>query len=86
MYSLFNIELRYIFERNSYFSIFWNGGYYEKNTAAEFVSDTPWGFGAGLSFETRAGIFSVFYAMGKQFNNTFEFSAAKVHFGYTSVF
>ncbi len=86
LYSILNIELRYVFEQNSYFSIFWNGAYYEKHTVNEDFSDLPWGFGAGLSFQTGAGIFSVYYAMGKQFDNPIELKSAKIHFGYTSLF
>jgi outer membrane protein assembly factor BamA len=85
-YSILNLEFRYLLDRDSFVSLFWNGAFYEQNISGEYVSDTPWGIGAGLSFRTGAGIFSVYYAMGKQFNNPFDLRAAKVHFGYTSVF
>lgn len=85
-YSIMNIEFRYLFERDSYFSLFWNGAWYEREIPGDFASDTPWGFGAGVSFRTRAGVFSVFYALGRQFDNPIELRAGKVHFGYTSIF
>jgi outer membrane protein assembly factor BamA len=85
-YSILKAEFRYLFEQDSYFSVFWNGAYYENRAAEDFISDTPWGFGAGVSFRTGAGIFSAFYALGKQFGNPFDLRAAKIHFGYTSVF
>ena len=48
--------------------------------------DRPFGVGAGISFDTRAGIFSLNYAIGKQFNNPIDFKTAKIHFGFVSVF
>ena len=87
--SFFNIlliEYRYLFEKNSFFNIFWNGCYYEKKTHQAFISDTPYGFGAGISFETKAGIFSLNYALGKQFDNPINFKSGKIHFGIVSYF
>lgn len=85
-HAILNAEFRYLFEKDSYFSLFWNGAWYERKIPNDFVTDTPWGFGAGVSFRTKAGIFSVFYALGKQFDNPLELRSAKVHFGYTSIF
>jgi hypothetical protein len=44
------------------------------------------GFGAGLNFETRAGIFAFNYALGKKNQNPIDFRAGKIHFGYISIF
>lgn len=85
-YSLFTMEARYLLEQNSYAHIFWNGAWYENNTMNKFVTDTPWGFGAGMSFETKAGIFSLSYALGKQFNQDFQFRTGKIHFGIVNYF
>ena len=86
IYSLQNIELRYLFEQNSAFYIFWNGAYYYKPLPEKTTEDFPWGIGIGLNFDTRAGIFSISYAVGKQFDNPIEIQAAKIHFGYISRF
>ena len=86
VYSLQNIEIKYLFEQNSAFYIFWNGAYYYKNVVQNITEDFPWGFGIGLDFETKAGIFSLSYALGKQFDNPFEIQTAKIHFGYVSRF
>ena len=86
LYSIINLEFRYLFDVNSFVSLFWNGAYVEQDTYSDFISDTPWGFGAGLSFETRAGIFSISYALGKRFDNPIEFRTAKIHFGLTATF
>ncbi len=85
-YSILTVEFRYLFEKNSYFNLFWNGAYYEKRSINEFIADRPYGFGLGLSFATKAGIFSVNYALGKQFNNPVDLKNAKIHFGITASF
>lgn len=85
-YMILNTELRYLIQRNAHAAIFWNGAYYENAIRRPVLSDTPYGFGAGFNFETNAGIFSIYYAMGKQFNNPIEFEKAKIHFGFTSLF
>ena len=85
-YNILLIEYRYLFEKNSFFNLFWNGCYYEKKTHQSYVSDTPYGFGAGISFETKAGIFSLNYALGKQFDNSINFKSGKIHFGIVSYF
>lgn len=86
IYSIQNAEIRYLFERNSAFYLFWNGAYYYKNVTQQVTEDFPWGFGVGMDFQTKAGIFSLSYALGKQFENPFEIRTAKIHFGYISRF
>ncbi|NOQ26380.1 MAG: hypothetical protein GQ564_13555 [Bacteroidales bacterium] len=86
IYSIQNVEIKYLFEQNSAFYIFWNGAYYYKNVLQEVTEDFPWGFGIGLDFETKAGVFSLSYALGKQFENSFEIQSAKIHFGYVNRF
>jgi hemolysin activation/secretion protein len=85
-YCIGNLEYRFLFEQNSYLFLFGNGAWYELNTENEYVNDLPYGFGAGVSFQTKAGIFSISYALGKQFENPILLRAAKVHFGIVSVF
>ncbi|KAA3650527.1 MAG: hypothetical protein DWP98_04790 [Bacteroidetes bacterium] len=85
-YSIFSLEYRFLLDRNSFFSLFTDGGYYEANYLNNFISDTPIGFGAGVSFETNAGIFTINYAVGKQFDNPIDIRAAKVHFGFINFF
>jgi hypothetical protein len=50
------------------------------------IIDRPLSFGAGISFETKAGIFNLTYALGKQLNNPIILRAAKIHFGIVSLF
>lgn len=85
-YAIGTVEYRFLFEENSNFFLFVDQGWWEDRSATPFVTDTPLGFGAGTSFETKAGIFSLSYALGKQFNNPIELRGGKVHFGFTSLF
>ena len=86
LYTIETIEYRFILEQNSYLFAFFDGAYYESDTYDDFVSDRPFGFGAGMSFETKAGIFSISYAVGKQFDNPILFRSAKIHFGFVNFF
>lgn len=86
LYTVETIEYRFILEQNSYLYLFMDAAYYESDAVEGFVADRPYSFGAGMSFETKAGIFSINYAVGKQFDNPMQFSAAKVHFGFINFF
>ncbi len=85
-YGISTVEYRFLLEQNSAVYLFFDGSYYERRLQGEFVHDTPFGFGAGISFETKAGIFSLNYALGKQFDNPILFRAAKIHFGFVNYF
>ena len=86
LYSIETLEYRFILEQNSYLYLFVDGAYYEKNNIKGYVSDRPFGFGAGMSFDTKAGIFSISYALGQQFDNPILFRSAKIHFGFINFF
>jgi len=86
LYGIGKIELRYVLEQNSFLQLFFNGAWYERNSNSGYVNDTPLGFGAGITFDTRLGIFSFNYALGKEFSNTIQFRAAKIHFGLVNYF
>lgn len=85
-YGILTIEYRFLLEQNSNLFAFAEGAWYEANTTQTFVTDTPIGFGAGMSFETKAGIFSLTYALGKQFNNPILLRNGKIHFGFINFF
>jgi len=85
-YSIQTLEYRFLLEQNSFLYLFTDAAYYEKKTKDNYLSDRPYSFGLGISFETNAGIFSVSYAIGKQFDNPVQFRSAKIHFGFISFF
>lgn len=85
-FTIGTVEYRYLFEENGNVFLFVDQGWWEDLSQPEPLSDTPLGFGVGTSFETKAGIFSLSYALGKQFDNPIEIRDGKVHFGFTSLF
>lgn len=85
-YGIINTEIRYLLQQNSNVMLFWNGAWYRNAVRQPVITDLPYGFGAGLNFETGAGVFSLYYAVGKQFNNAVEFNKAKIHFGFVNYF
>jgi hypothetical protein len=85
-YLIGNFELRYLFQQNSGFMIFWNGAWYQNSVLPTRVEDRPWGVGVGMNIETGAGVFSLYYALGTQLGNAIEFQRAKIHFGFVNFF
>ena len=78
-------EIRFLFAKQSYLHAFFDAAGYEKRLD-KYTSDFPFGFGLGISFETKAGIFSLSYALGKQLGNPIKFSTGKINFGYIAMF
>jgi outer membrane protein assembly factor BamA len=85
-FSIVKLEYRYILEQNSYMYLFGDGAWYENKSMKDYVRDTPYGFGAGISFQSKAGIFSISYALGSQFNNPIQLRSGKIHFGIVNYF
>ena len=85
-YSVVNAEYRFLFQKNSNLFVFVNAAYYENKAATSHIHDTPYGFGLGLNVQNKSSIFSISYAYGSQFGNGIQFNAAKIHFGYLTVF
>jgi outer membrane protein assembly factor BamA len=85
-YSIGKLEFRYLLEQNSFLFIFANGAWYQNKSRNKNLHDTPYGFGTGINFETKLGIMSISYALGKEFSNPIYFRNAKVHFGIVNYF
>ncbi|MBK9421062.1 MAG: hypothetical protein IPN44_08410 [Flavobacteriales bacterium] len=85
-FAIGTVEYRFLFEENSNFFLFMDNMWWEDQSRETLLTDTPLGFGVGTSFETKAGIFALTYALGRQFDNPIELRAGKVHFGFTSLF
>lgn len=85
-YLVSTVEYRFILDQNSYFYAFFDAAFVGKQLEEKFSKDFPLGFGAGIAFETKAGIFGVSYAVGKQQKNPIDFRTSKLHFGYVNIF
>jgi len=83
--TVFSLEYRFLLDRNSHVFAFFDQGFYENNSAS-YYKDHPFGFGAGLSFGTSIGMFSISYGLGKQFDNPILIKNGKIHFGYIAYF
>lgn len=86
LFGIGTIEYRFLLDPNSYIFAFFDGAYYENRATNKRITDRPFGFGVGISFFTKIGIFSLNYALGKQFKNPIDFRAGKIHFGVVSYF
>ena len=78
-------EYRFLLDRNSHLFLFYDQSLYE-NASGSYYQDYPLGFGTGFSFSTNFGVFSISYALGKQFDNPVLLSNGKIHFGYIAYF
>ena len=85
-YTVGTLEYRLLIGQNSYLYVFGDYAYVEDLNTQQSQRDFPFGFGSGITFETRAGLFGVNLAFGSQQNTPIDFSAPKVHFGYVSLF
>ena len=85
-YAIGTFEYRFLFEKNSSLFLFSDLCWYEKSDVAGYLTDIPVGLGTGINFETKAGIFSLTYALGNQFNNGFDVRSGKIHFGIVNSF
>lgn len=82
---MLTLEYRFLLDQNSFLFAFFDQSWYE-NRATAYRTDTPFGLGAGLSFGTNLGTFSLSYALGSQQGNPLLFRDGKVHFGYIAFF
>ncbi|MDF2453387.1 MAG: hypothetical protein K0S26_2891 [Bacteroidota bacterium] len=85
-YVIPTLEYRFLFEQNSNLFVFGEGALYENGNVAGYTKDNPMSVGAGINFETKAGIFNLSYAIGKQFNTGFDLRSGKIHAGLTALF
>jgi hypothetical protein len=83
--STFTLEYRVLVDRNSHAFLFYDQTFYENN-AQQYYFDKPFGVGAGFSFGTNIGVFSISYGIGKQFDYPMLLRDGKIHFGYVSFF
>lgn len=81
----FVAEYRFLLDRNSHVFAFYDITWYE-NTTGNYYMDTPYGLGLGFAFRTNLGVFSISYALGRQFDTPVQFNSSKVHFGYIAYF
>ncbi len=85
-YGIGTLEYRYMIGEFDYLTVFSDLAYSELNSITSFTANTFVGIGAGINFRTAGGIFSLFYALGRDNVNPFDFRTSKIHFGYVNRF
>lgn len=86
-FSVFTLEYRLLLAQNSWFYLFGDYGYSEDRRYGQPTAYGRWpALGAGMTFETTAGVFGLSIASGKQSNTPWELRNPKIHFGYVSIF
>lgn len=83
-YAVPSVEYRYLIGLNSYFLGFVDGGW--ARHPLENASHTYIGTGAGLQFETKAGIFNIAWAIGKRNDSELNLRQSKIHLGFVNYF
>lgn len=84
-YSRFTFENRFLLEQNSYIFVFTDYAYLENQAGLDKVL-RPWGLGLGMTYETKAGMVSLTYAVGKVKDFGFEPSRGRIHVGLINQF
>ncbi|MBL7931638.1 MAG: BamA/TamA family outer membrane protein, partial [Bacteroidia bacterium] len=85
-YVIPTLEYRFLFSQNSNILLFAEGAWYENNSNGQYNTDMPVSVGAGVNFDTKAGILTLNYALGNQKGNGFDLRNGKIHFGLTALF
>ncbi len=85
-YQILTAEYRLLTGRNGNIFVFGDFAYVRDQSAEIIIDNFPYGFGAGLNFETTLGVFGVTFAVGAQRQNPLDFRASRIHFGYVSLF
>lgn len=84
-YTFFTGEYRFLLEKNSYLFVFGDYAYLENKIAEDSVL-RPYGFGAGMTYDTKAGMISVTYAIGQVKNNPLQPGRGRIHIGLINQF
>ncbi|MEM9917349.1 MAG: BamA/TamA family outer membrane protein [Bacteroidota bacterium] len=85
-FSVFTLEYRVLLGLNSYAFLFGDFAYLEDLTADGSRYDSPYGFGGGITIDTKAGLLGVSLAWGARRTNPIDFRNTKVHLGFISYF
>jgi translocation and assembly module TamA len=85
-YGIGTVEYRFFTDETSYLLLFFDQGYIYNPLDIQHRQDLPFGFGAGISFATGAGVFNFVYSLGSSATQKLNFNLSKIHFGLVSRF
>lgn len=85
-YHILTLEPKFLLSQNSYFFIFSDVGFIQSRYLNSTLNDKPYSFGAGMTFETKAGLFNISYGVGARDKQPIQLRSSKIHFGYVNYF
>ncbi len=85
-YLVFTSEYRLLTGQNSFLYAFWDGARVENRSEFANTGGWFWGTGFGVTFDTKAGLFNVAFAVGKREELPLNLRQMKIHFGYLNFF
>lgn len=81
-----NLETKLMLESESYISVFYNVGFFERNLKTDYKNGWLHGFGLGMNVHTTGGNIAVYFTLGQSYLNPISLRNAKIHFGYVVSF
>lgn len=85
-YAIATVEYRYLIGSSSYLFSFLDAAHLGRKSIQGNMQGKFAGVGVGLALETKAGLFNLAYAAGKNKDLPFNFRESKIHFGFVSLF
>ena len=85
-YALMNLEWQVYLESNSYVFMFFDQAMLKREIYSGTITDEPSGLGCGMKINSKGGLFSIIYGLGRSGSQGFSFEQSKIHFGYTATF
>ena len=85
-YAIATVEYRYLIGSSSYLFSFLDAAHLGRKSIQGNLQGKYAGVGVGLALETKAGMFNLAYAAGKNKELPFNFRESKIHFGFVSLF
>ena len=85
-FAFMTAEIRFFLDRNLFVQGFVDGGWHETGGIGDYRHDHPVGMGIGFSFDSKAGLLSLNYAVAAHDGQGFRLRGAKVCVGYSAVF
>jgi outer membrane protein assembly factor BamA len=83
---ILTLEYRFLLDDKTFIQAFFDQAVAKSQASANTKTIKPYGFGLGLNLLTKAGVFSICYAVGKSSSVPIQFNNAKIHFGIVNNF
>lgn len=85
-YHVLTLEARLLLSRTSNVYLFSDNGWLQSRFATTNTQGLYNGFGIGATLDTKNGIFTISYALGRSDFNALKIRQSKIHFGYVTYF